>query len=164
MVQRHWHPVWCCYRHLSELAEDQPWEPQGLSGLSGFCKKKKRWRFIDRVAINCAKFLSLHTSEELKWSNHADTMVHKARQRLFNLRMLKKFSLSPRALTVSYRSTIESLLSGCVTAGYGNSTAAGATEGGTRSRMHRWVHTACVAGRTRSSGTRATPCSPHFLH
>ena len=47
-------------------------------------------------------------------------MVKKAQQRLFNLRRLKKFGLSPNALTNFYRCTIESILSGCITAWYGN--------------------------------------------
>ena len=34
----------------------------------------------------------------------------------FNLRRLKKFGLSPKALTNFYRCTIESILSGCITA------------------------------------------------
>jgi hypothetical protein len=41
-------------------------------------------------------------------------------QRLFNLRRLKKFGLSPKALTNFYRCTIESILLGCITAWYGN--------------------------------------------
>jgi hypothetical protein len=71
--------------------------------------------------VKNVKFLSKHISEKLKWSNHTDTVVKKARHRLFNL---KKFSLSPRVLTVFYRSTVESILSGCITAWYGNSTTA----------------------------------------
>ena len=52
-------------------------------------------------------------------------MVHPHRQRLFNLRRLKKFGLSPEALTNFYRFTIESILSGCITwyAWYGNCSA-----------------------------------------
>ena len=50
--------------------------------------------------------------------------MRKARQRLFNLRMLKKFGLSQRALTRFFRSTIESILLGCITVWNGNSTAA----------------------------------------
>ena len=38
--------------------------------------------------------------------------------------MLKKFGLSPRALTVLYKSSIESIQLGCITAWYGNSTTA----------------------------------------
>jgi hypothetical protein len=36
--------------------------------------------------------------------------VKKAQQRLFNLRRLMKFGLSPKALTNFYRYTIESIL------------------------------------------------------
>ena len=50
-------------------------------------------------------------------------MVKKAQQSLFNLRRLKKFGLSPKTLTNFYRCTIQSILSGCITAWYGNCTA-----------------------------------------
>jgi gmma-aminobutyric acid receptor subunit gamma len=50
-------------------------------------------------------------------------VVKKELQRLFNLRRLKKFGLSPKTLTNFYRCTIESILSGCITAWYGNCTA-----------------------------------------
>jgi hypothetical protein len=61
-------------------------------------------------------------AEKLKWSTHTDSVVKKAQQLLFNLRRLKKFSLSPNTLKIFYRCTIESILSGCVTAWYGNCT------------------------------------------
>ncbi|XP_070979628.1 nectin-3-like [Oncorhynchus clarkii lewisi] len=51
------------------------------------------------------------------------SVVNKVQQRLFNLRRLKKFGLSPKALTNFYRCTIESILSGCITAWYGNCSA-----------------------------------------
>jgi hypothetical protein len=38
-------------------------------------------------------------------------------------RRLKKFDLSPKILTISYRCTIEIILSDCITAWYGNCTA-----------------------------------------
>ncbi|XP_021460298.2 uncharacterized protein si:dkey-148h10.5 isoform X2 [Oncorhynchus mykiss] len=47
------------------------------------------------------KFLRVHIFKELKWANHMDTMVKKE-QRFFNLRRLKKFCLSPRALPVLF--------------------------------------------------------------
>jgi hypothetical protein len=50
-------------------------------------------------------------------------VVNKAQQCLFNLRRLKKFGLTPKTLTNFYRCTIESILSGCITAWYGNCTA-----------------------------------------
>jgi hypothetical protein len=52
------------------------------------------------LLINWSKTSSSLIYEKLKWSNHTDTVVKKARQRLFNLRMLKKCVLSPIALTV----------------------------------------------------------------
>ena len=58
--------------------------------------------------------------DKLKWSTHTDSVVKKAQQRLFNLRRLKKFGLSPKTLTNFYRCTIKSILSGCNTAWYGN--------------------------------------------
>ena len=69
------------------------------------------------------KFLGVHITDKLKWSNHTDSVVKKAQQRLFNLTRLKKFGLSPKALTNFYRCTIESILSGCITAWYGNCSA-----------------------------------------
>ena len=40
------------------------------------------------------KFLGVHITDKLNWSTHTDSVVKKAQQRLFNLRTLKKFSLS----------------------------------------------------------------------
>ena len=67
------------------------------------------------------KFLGIHITDKLNWSTHTDSVVKKAQQRLFNLRRLKKFGLSPKALTNFYRCTIESILAGCITAWYSNS-------------------------------------------
>jgi hypothetical protein len=58
--------------------------------------------------------------DKLKWSTHTDSVVKKAQQRLFNLRRLKKFGLSPKTFTNFYRCTIERILSGFITALYGN--------------------------------------------
>uniref|UniRef100_A0A8C7H3V2 Reverse transcriptase domain-containing protein n=1 Tax=Oncorhynchus kisutch TaxID=8019 RepID=A0A8C7H3V2_ONCKI len=76
---------------------------------------------VERVAS--FKFLGIHITDKLNWSTHTDSIVKKAQQRLFNLRRLKKFGLSPKALTNFYRCTIESILAGCITAWYGNCTA-----------------------------------------
>ena len=56
-------------------------------------------------------------------ATHTDSVVKKAQQRLFNHRRLKKFGLSHKTLTNFYRCTIESILSGCITAWYGSCTA-----------------------------------------
>ena len=70
------------------------------------------------VEVESFKFLGVHITDKLKWSTHTDSMVKKAQQRLFNHRRLKKFGLSPKTLTNLYRCTIESILSGCITAWY----------------------------------------------
>ena len=44
------------------------------------------------------KFLGVHITDKLKWSNHTDSMVKKAQQRLFHLRRLKKFGIAPKTL------------------------------------------------------------------
>jgi hypothetical protein len=66
------------------------------------------------------KFLGVQITDKLKWSTHTDSVVKKAQQRLFNLRRLKKFGLSPKTLTNFYRCTNKSILSGCIIAWYGN--------------------------------------------
>ena len=68
--------------------------------------------------VESFKFLGVHIADKLKWSTHTDSVVKKAQQRLFNLRRLKKFGLSPKTFTNFYRCTIESILSGCITALY----------------------------------------------
>ncbi|KAM9571072.1 uncharacterized protein ACWYII_046330 isoform 1-T1 [Salvelinus alpinus] len=64
--------------------------------------------------VESFKFLCVHIT---------DSVVKKAQQRLFKLRRLKKFGLSPKTLTNFYRCAIESILSGCITAWYSNCTA-----------------------------------------
>ena len=66
------------------------------------------------------KFLGVHITDKLKLSTHTDSVVKKAQQHLFNLRRLKKCSLSPKTLTNFYRCTIESILLGCINAWHGN--------------------------------------------
>jgi hypothetical protein len=73
--------------------------------------------------VESFKFLSVHITDKLKWSTHTYSVVKKAEQRLFNLRRLNKFVLAPKTLTNFYRCTIESILSGCITAWYSNCTA-----------------------------------------
>ena len=59
----------------------------------------------------------------MSWSSHADTIVKKAHERLYFLRRLRKFGMSATTLTNFYRCTIESILSGCITAWYGSCSA-----------------------------------------
>ena len=65
----------------------------------------RRWKVLSSSA---------YTSRTNKLSTHTDSVVKKAQQRLFNLRRLKKFGLSPKTLANFC------ILSGCITAWYGN--------------------------------------------
>ncbi len=73
--------------------------------------------------VNSFKFLGIHITEDLTWSAHTDAVLKKAHQRLFFLRRLRKFGTSPRILRSFYTCTVESILTGCITAWFGNHTA-----------------------------------------
>ncbi len=75
-------------------------------------------------------------TEDLTWAAHTDAVLKKAHQRLFFLRRLRKFGTSPRILRSFYTCTVESILTGCITAWFGNSTA------GNRRALQRVVRTA----------------------
>ncbi len=86
--------------------------------------------------VSSFKFLGVHITEDLTWSAHTDAVLKKAHQRLFFLRRLRKFGTSPRILRSFYTCTVESILTGCITAWFGNSTA------GNRKALQRVVRTA----------------------
>ncbi len=86
--------------------------------------------------VNSFKFLSVHITEDLTWSAHTDAVLKKAHQRLFFLRRLRKFGTSHSILRFFYTCTVESILTGCITAWFGNSTA------GNRKALQRVVRTA----------------------
>ncbi len=86
--------------------------------------------------VSSFKFLGVHITEDLTWSAHTDAVLKKAHQCLFFLRQLRKFGTSPRILRSFYTCTVESILTGCITAWFGNSTA------GNRRALQRVVRTA----------------------
>ncbi len=86
--------------------------------------------------VNSFKFLGVHITEDLTWSAHTDAVLKKAHQRLFFLRRLRKFGMSPSILRSFYTCTVESILTGCITAWFGNSTA------GNRKALQRVARTA----------------------
>ncbi len=47
------------------------------------------------------KYLGVNISEDLTWTTHIQTQVKKARQRLYHLRQLRKFRVSPVILKLS---------------------------------------------------------------
>ncbi len=73
--------------------------------------------------VNSFKFLGVHITEDLTWSTHTDAVLKKSHQRLFFLRRLRKFGMSPSILRSFYTCTVESILTSCITAWFGNSTA-----------------------------------------
>ncbi len=67
------------------------------------------------------KYLGVNISEDLTWTTHIQTQVKKARQRLYHLRQLRKFRVSPAILKTFYSGAIESVLTQCISVWYGNS-------------------------------------------
>eukprot|EP00061_Rhincodon_typus_P012258 g37882.t1 len=70
--------------------------------------------------VESVNLLRVTITDNLSWTSHVDTMVKKAQQCLF---FLRKFGVSIRTLTNFYRCTSENILSGCITAWYGNCSA-----------------------------------------
>ncbi len=60
--------------------------------------------------VSSFKYLSVNISEDLTWTTHIQTQVKKARQRLYHLRQLRKFRVSPAILKTLYSGAIESVL------------------------------------------------------
>ena len=80
---------------------------------------------IDRAVVEQVesfKFLGVHINK-LEWSKHTKTVVKRTPQYLFPLRRLKTFGMGPQILKRFYSCTIESILTGCITAWYGNCSA-----------------------------------------
>ena len=83
--------------------------------------------FIGGAAVEIAestKFLGVHISSNLSWTQHTASLTKKANQRLHFLRRLRKAQLPPPILTTFYRGTIESILTSCISVWYGSCTAA----------------------------------------
>ncbi len=71
--------------------------------------------------VSSFKYLGVNISEDLTWTTRIQTQVKKARQRLYHLRQLRKFRVSPTILKTFYSGTIESVLTQCISVWYGNS-------------------------------------------
>ncbi len=88
--------------------QQRPYTPLKISGTP-----------VERVSS--FKYLGVNISEDLTWTTHIQTQVNKARQRLYHLRQLRKFRVSPTILKTFYSGTIESILTQCISVWYGNS-------------------------------------------
>ena len=75
------------------------------------------------VQVESLKFLAVHTTNKLTWSKHTKIVVKRAQENLFPLRRLKIFGMGPQILKRFYNCTLESILTGCITAWYGNCSA-----------------------------------------
>ncbi len=67
------------------------------------------------------KYIGVNISEDLTWTTRIQTQVKKARQRLYHLRQLRKFRVSPTIQKTFYSGTTESVLTQCMSVWYGNS-------------------------------------------
>ena len=71
---------------------------------------------IDRAVVEQVEsfnFLGVYITNKLSWSKHTKTVVKRARQSLFPLRRLKRFSMGPQILKVLQLHHREH---GCITA------------------------------------------------
>jgi hypothetical protein len=66
--------------------------------------------------VESLMFHGVHITNDLSWSKHTKTAVKRARQHLFPLRRLKRFGMGPQIIKKFYSCTIESILTGCITA------------------------------------------------
>ncbi|KAK3524975.1 hypothetical protein QTP86_011793 [Hemibagrus guttatus] len=72
--------------------------------------------------VKSTKFLGVRLAENFTRSLNTTSISKKAQQRLYFLRRLRKAHLPPPIMTMFYRGTIESVLSSCITAWFGNCT------------------------------------------
>ena len=66
--------------------------------------------------VESFKFLGVHITNKLTWSKHTRTVVKSARQNRFPLRRLKRFDMCLQGIKKLYNCTIESILTGSITA------------------------------------------------
>ncbi len=96
-----------------------------LTFLKGFMcfLNKIVWKLLERAQclVEIVEKSHLYISEDLTWTTHIQTQVKKARQRLYHLRQLRKFRVSPTILKTFYSGAIESVLTQCISVWYGNS-------------------------------------------
>ncbi len=88
--------------------QQRPYTPLMISGTP-----------VERVSS--FKYLGVNISEDLTWTTRIQTQVKKARQRLYHLRQLSKFRVSPTILKTFYSGAIESALTQCISVWYSNS-------------------------------------------
>ena len=86
--------------------------------------------------VHTFRFLGVQISDDLSWTDNISSNIKKAQQRLHFLRVLRKNNLDRKLLLAFYRSSIESLLTYCISTWYGSCTEAD------RVRLQRTVRAA----------------------
>ncbi len=74
------------------------------------------------AAVESFRFLGTTISQDMKWDNHIDSIVKKAKQWLYFLRQLRKFNLPQELLKRFYSAIIESILCKSITVWFGSAT------------------------------------------
>ncbi len=69
--------------------------------------------------VSSTKFLGVHITEDLSWTNNNAALAKKAQQRLYFLRKLRRARAPTPIMFTFYRGTIESILTSCITVWYG---------------------------------------------
>ena len=89
--------------------------------------RRKKASPLSHLLIDCRKVelvqhvkcLGSTISNNLKWELRIDTIIKKAHQRLYFLRTLRSFSLTPQIMLTFYRAAIESVLAFSITVWFG---------------------------------------------
>ena len=82
------------------------------------------------------KFLGTYIDEDLTWTANSTSILKKAQQRLYFLRILRKNNLRPELLLSFYRCSVESVLSHGISLWFSSCTAA------ERKQLQRVINTA----------------------
>ena len=90
-----------------------------------FCKKKPSIESIyihgTRVeTVSDLKYLGTFIDSNMNWNTNTQKLVAKANQRMFFIRKLKSFSVGNDILFLFYQSVIQSIITSCIIAWYGN--------------------------------------------
>ncbi|KAK2905568.1 hypothetical protein Q8A73_009511 [Channa argus] len=80
-------------------------------------------RELEVEKVRSFKYLGVHITEDFTWTPNVTQLVKKAQQRLYFLRRLRKFGISPKILSNFYSCVIKSVLTNCITVWYGSTTA-----------------------------------------
>ncbi|KAL0159464.1 hypothetical protein M9458_043189, partial [Cirrhinus mrigala] len=69
--------------------------------------------------VSSTKFLGVHITEDLSWTNNTTALAKKSQQRLYFLRKLRRARAPAPIMYTFYRGTIENILTSCITVWFG---------------------------------------------